>query len=84
VQQTSHTVFLVNLDNAALYGGPVTAIRPVGTQHVRVRLDPVHQVRRVHLLGAGADASWVRDSDGTVGVTVPSVTDLEAVAIDLA
>ena len=76
------TVHLVNLTNPMMMKGPFRELIPVGEQRVSVRLPE----------GArpGGSSCWWRgarcpvDQDGTpLSVTVPSVRDLEVVAIDL-
>lgn len=83
-QAQSMTVYLVNLDTPALYGGPVGALSPVGPQDVRVRVDGAASVRGVRLLRDDAAAEWTQADDGTVVTTVPAVRDFEVVAVDLA
>jgi hypothetical protein len=81
-QKGSMTVHLVNLTNPMMMKGPFRELIPVGEQQVKVRIPAGAKARRVQLLGAGREVPVAQD--GThLSVTVPSVRDLEVVAIDL-
>ena len=81
-QEGSMTVHLVNLTNPMMMKGPFRELIPVGEQRVDVRLPAGAKARRVQLLVAGREVPVAQD--GTrLSVTVPSVRDLEVVAIDL-
>jgi hypothetical protein len=81
-QQGSMTVHLVNLTNPMMMKGPFRELIPVGEQRVTVRLPAGAKARRVQLLGAAREVPV--SQDGTrLSVTIPSVRDLEVVAIDL-
>ena len=81
-QKDSMTVHLVNLTNPMMMKGPFRELIPVGEQRVTVRLPAGAKARRVQLLVAGREVPVAQD--GTrLSVTVPSVRDLEVVAIDL-
>jgi hypothetical protein len=81
-QADSLTVHLVNLTNPMMMKGPFRELMPVGEQVVRVRMPEGQVARGVHLLRAGRDPE-VREEEGYLTVTVPSVLDHEVVAIDL-
>jgi hypothetical protein len=81
-QSGSMTVHLVNLTNPMMMKGPFRELIPVGEQRVTIRLREGARARRVQLLVAGREIPVAQD--GTrLSVTVPSVRDLEVVAIDL-
>ena len=80
-QAASMTVHLVNLTNPMMMKGPFRELIPVGEQRVVVRLPEGAAVKKVHLLMA--ERALPVEQDGThLAVTVPSVRDLEVVAID--
>ncbi|HUA62052.1 MAG TPA: beta-galactosidase trimerization domain-containing protein [Verrucomicrobiae bacterium] len=81
-QKDSMTVHLVNLTNPMLMKGPVRELIPAPAQKVAVRLPAGMHAKKVQLLGAG-QAARAQESNGVLTVTVPSVLDLEVVAIDL-
>ncbi|MCC9076703.1 beta-galactosidase trimerization domain-containing protein [Litorilinea aerophila] len=81
-QEASMTVHLVNLTNPMMMKGPARELLPVGRQVVTVRLPVGTRPRRVQLLNTPGPASW-EEGQGVVRVEVPSVLDLEVVAIDL-
>jgi hypothetical protein len=80
-QQQSMTVHLVNLTNPMMMKGPFRELIPVGEQQVVVRLPEDVQVRRAHLLREGRELPVQRDAD-RLSLTVPSIRDIEIVAID--
>jgi hypothetical protein len=81
-QAASMAVHLVNLTNPMTMKGPFRELIPVGEQRVTVRLPAGAKARRVQLLVAGREVPVAQE--GTrLTVTVPSVRDLEVVAIDL-
>ena len=80
-QKGSMTVHLVNLTNPMMMKGPFRELIPVGEQRVTVRL-PGARARRVQLLVAGREVPVAQDGP-RLSVTVPSVRDLEVVAVDL-
>jgi hypothetical protein len=81
-QKGSMTVHLVNLTNPMMMKGPFRELIPVGEQRVSVRLPAGAKARRVQLLVTGREVPVAQD--GTrLSMTVPSVRDLEVVAIDL-
>jgi hypothetical protein len=82
-QKSSMTVHLVNLTNPMLMKGPFRELIPVGAQEVRLRLPEGGKARKVQLLKAGT-IPRTREENGVLAVTVPSVLDLEVVAVDLA
>jgi len=74
-------VHLVNLTNPMLMKGPIRELLPVGEQVVRIRLPQGAQPRRVHLLRAD-QTPVVAEEPGYLVVTVPSIVDIEVVAVD--
>jgi hypothetical protein len=81
-QAGSVTVHLVNLTNPMMMKGPFRELIPVGEQRVTVRLPEGAKARRVRLLVAGGEVPMAQDGPA-LSVTVPSVRDLEVVAVDL-
>jgi hypothetical protein len=81
-QAGSLTVHLVNLTNPMMMKGPFRELLPVGAQRVTVRLPEGMRARRVRLLVAGAEITVVQNGP-RLSVTVPSVQDMEVVAVDL-
>jgi hypothetical protein len=81
-QAGSMTVHLVNLTNPMMMKGPFRELIPVGEQRVTVRLPGGAQARRVKLLVSGHEVP-VEQEGARLRVTVPSVWDLEVIAIDL-
>ena len=80
-QKGSMTVHLVNLTNPMMMKGPFRELIPVGEQRVTVRLPAGAKARRVQLLMAGREVPVAQEGP-RLSVTVPSVRDLEVVAID--
>jgi hypothetical protein len=81
-QAGSMTVHLVNLTNPMMMKGPFRELIPIGEQRVTVRLPEGATAKKVRLLVADRDLPVEQDGRH-VSVTVPSVRDLEVVAIDL-
>jgi Hypothetical glycosyl hydrolase 6/Beta-galactosidase trimerisation domain/TAT (twin-arginine translocation) pathway signal sequence len=81
-QAGSMTVHLVNLTNPMMMKGPFRELIPVGEQRVTVRLPAGVKARRVQLLMAGREVPATREGTRLI-VAVPSVRDLEVVAVDL-
>ncbi len=81
-QEASMTVHLVNLTNPMMMKGPARELLPVGRQVVTVRLPAGTRPRQVQLLNTPGPVSW-EEGQGAVQVEVPSILDLEVVAIDL-
>jgi Beta-galactosidase trimerisation domain len=81
-QKGSLTVHLVNLTNPMMMKGPFRELIPVGEQRVVVRLPGGAIARRVQLLREGREPPVQRDG-ARLSLTVPSIRDLEIVAIDL-
>jgi hypothetical protein len=81
-QSDSVTVHLVNLTNPMMMKGPFRELIPVGAQRVTVRLPEGVKARRVRLLVAGDEIPLAQDGP-RLRVTVPSVQDMEVVAVDL-
>ena len=76
------TVHLVNLTNPTMMKGPFRELIPVGEQRVVVRLPQGARVRRVQLLREGREPP-VQQDGARLSLNVPSIPDLEIVAIDL-
>jgi hypothetical protein len=81
-QKDSMTVHLVNLTNPMMMKGPFRELIPVGAQRVTIRLSAGEKARRVQFLVAGHEVP-VKQDGSRLSVTVPSVRDLEIVAVDL-
>jgi hypothetical protein len=62
--------------------GPFRELIPVGAQEVVVRLPESLRARRVQLLMAGREIPYVQDGL-RLTVAVPTIRDLEIVAIDV-
>jgi hypothetical protein len=62
--------------------GPFRELIPVGEQQVVVRLPEDVRARRVQLLREGRELPVQQDAD-RLSLKVPSIRDLEIVAIDL-
>jgi hypothetical protein len=81
-QAHSMTVNLVNLNNPMTMRGSYRELMPSPEQIVRLRLpDGVHATR-VQLLRCGQTPAW-EERNGYVTVAVPSILDLEMVAVDI-
>jgi hypothetical protein len=80
-QERSMTVHLVNLTNPMMIKGPFRELIPLGEQQVRVRVPEGANVKNVRLLASDAKPPF-ECRDGVVSLTVPSILDHEAVAID--
>jgi hypothetical protein len=81
-QQRSLTVHLVNLTNPMMMKGPFRELIPVAEQRVVVRLPDGTRARRVQLLRDGRELP-VQQAGARLSLTVPSILDLEIVAIDI-
>ena len=77
------TVHMVNLTNPMMMKGPYRELIPVGEQRVVVRLPEGSRARRVQLLRAGRELP-VQQEGAELSLKVPSILDLEVVAIDVA
>jgi len=82
-QRDALVVHLVNLTNPMMMKGPARELIPAGPWRVRVDLPDGRRPRRATLAVAGRPIR-VRRTGRTAEVTVPSVLDWEAVAIELA
>jgi hypothetical protein len=82
-QAGSMTVHLVNLTNPMMMKGPFRELIPVGEQRVVVRLPEESRARRVQLLRQGRELP-VQQDGAVLNLRVPSINDLEVVAIDVA
>jgi hypothetical protein len=81
-QQRSMTIHLVNLTNPMMMKGPFRELIPVGEQRVVVRLQAGARAQRVQLLREGREP-LVQQDGSRLSLKVPSIRDLEIVAIDL-
>jgi hypothetical protein len=81
-QKESLTVHLVNLTNPMMMKGPIREFVPVPPQKVTVRIPDGRRARRVQLLVSGRTPA-VREANGRITLTIPSILDHEVVAIDL-
>jgi hypothetical protein len=81
-QKESLTVHLVNLTNPMMMKGPIREFVPVPPQKVTVRIPEGRRARRVQLLVSGKTPA-VREANGRITLTIPSILDHEVVAIDL-
>ena len=81
-QASSMTVHLVSLTNPMMMKGPLREFIPTPPQSVSVRLPDGAKVKRVQLLASG-QTPRVRESNGTISLTIPSILDHEVIAIDL-
>jgi hypothetical protein len=82
-QEGSMTVHLVNLTNPMMMKGPFRELIPIGEQRVVVRLPEGSRARRVQLHREGRELPVQQDGAG-LSLKVPSIHDLEIVAIDVA
>jgi hypothetical protein len=80
-QKESMTVHLVNLTNPMMMKGPLRELIPAPAQKVTVRLPSGTRAKKVQLLANGTSPR-VQEANGVLTITVPSVLDLEVVAID--
>ena len=80
-QKESLTVHLVNLTNPMMMKGPIREFVPVPPQKVTVRIPDGRRARRVQLLVSGRTPA-VREANGRITLTIPSILDHEVVAID--
>ena len=76
------TVHMVNLTNPMMMKGPFRELIPVGEQQVVVRLPEGARARRVQFLREGGEPP-VQQDGARLSLKVPSIRDLEIVAIDL-
>jgi len=81
-QKESVTVHLVNLTNPMAMKGPVREFIPTPPQQVTVRLPGGRRAKKVQLLVSGGTPT-VREANGSISLTIPSILDHEVVAIDL-
>jgi hypothetical protein len=81
-QKDSMTVHLVNLTNPMMMKGPVRELIPAPAQKVSVRLPRGARAKKVQLLSSGV-VPRTQEANGVLTLTVPSILDLEVVAIDL-
>jgi hypothetical protein len=81
-QKESLTVHLVNLSNPMMMKGPIREFIPVPPQTLTVRLPAGLKARRVQLL-VSEKTPAVREANGSITLTLPSILDHEVIAIDL-
>ncbi len=82
-QEKSFTVTMVNLNNPMTMRGPYRELLPSSEQIVQFCLPPDFKVEAVHLLRSGLQPSY-NVNGNLLTVIVPSILDLEIVAIDTA
>jgi hypothetical protein len=75
-------IHLVNHTNERLYGGPLTAITPVGSQTIHLQIPERRRVLNVQFLRTNNTAKWYEDDD-ELRITVDHIDDFEVVAVDL-
>jgi Hypothetical glycosyl hydrolase 6/Beta-galactosidase trimerisation domain len=81
-QKQSMTVHLVNLTNPMMMKGPVREFIPSPPQEVTVRIPQGKKPAKVKLL-VSAHVPQIRQSNGAISLTIPSIRDHEVIAIDL-
>ena len=81
-QKDSVTVHLVNLTNPMMMKGPVREFIPVPPQTVSVRMPQGLKAKKIQLVVSGQKPR-VREANGVVTLTIPSILDHEVVAVDL-
>ncbi|HEY9142337.1 MAG TPA: alpha-amylase family protein [Bryobacteraceae bacterium] len=79
-QKESLTVHLVNLTNPMMMKGPVREFIPSPPQDVTIRVPG--KPKRVRLLVSEHQPA-VREAGGEIALTIPSILDHEAIAVDL-
>jgi len=79
-QKESMTVHLVNLTNPMMMKGPIREFIPTPPQAVSIRVPG--KPKKVQLLVSGGTPR-VREANGVVSLTIPSILDHEVVAVDL-
>jgi len=82
LQKDSMTIHLVNLTNPMMMKGPMRELIPLGEQRLTFELPKGKNVNEVKLL-IGEKKPEYSVSEGKVRLTVPSILDHEAVALDL-
>jgi hypothetical protein len=80
-QKSSMTVHLVNLTNPMMMKGPIREFIPTPPQQVTIRLPEGQRARKVQLLVSG-QSPRVREANGSISLTIPSILDHEVVAVD--
>ncbi|MBZ5582439.1 MAG: beta-galactosidase trimerization domain-containing protein [Acidobacteriia bacterium] len=81
-QKDSMTVHLVNLTNPMAMKGPIREFIPTPPQQVSIRLPQGARAKKVQLLVSGR-TPVVREANGAISLTIPSILDHEVVAVDL-
>ena len=81
-QADSLTVHLVNLTNPMMMKGPFREFFPVGEQRVRMRLPDARRPISAKLLVSERPVQ-VRQVNGAIETTVPSIRDHEVLAVEL-
>ena len=72
----------MNLSNPMMMKGPLREFLPTPPQEVTVRLPAGAKSKKVQLLASGATPR-VREANGAITLTIPSIVDHEVIAIDL-
>jgi hypothetical protein len=81
-QKDSITVHMVNLTNPMMMKGPIREFIPTPPQQVTLRLPRGQKARKIQLLVSN-QSPQVRELNGTISLTIPSILDHEVLAIDL-
>ncbi len=81
-QEKSMTVHLVNLTNPMMMKGPFREFIPVSAT-VGFRIPPSVKITGVKLLLQGKEVE-MKNNNGVIPVTVPTITDHEIIAFDIA
>jgi len=72
----------VNLTNPMMMKGPVREFIPSPPQEVTVRIPQGKKPAKVKLL-VSAHVPQIRQSNGAISLTIPSIRDHEVIALDL-
>ncbi len=80
-QEESLTVHLVNLTNPMMMKGPIRELYPIGPLQLKIRLPSDKKPTDVRALVNKADPKSNQSGD-VLGLTLPSITDHEVVAIE--
>jgi hypothetical protein len=81
-QKQSMTVHLVNLTNQMMMKGPIREFIPSPPQEVTIPIPQGIKTGKVKLL-VSARTPQVRQTNGAISLTIPSILDHEVIAIDI-
>jgi hypothetical protein len=81
-QKQSMTVHLVNLTNPMMMKGPIREFIPSPPQEVTIPIPQGIKTGKVKLL-VSARTPQVRQTNGAISLTIPSILDHEVIAIDI-